>query len=361
MRLIFLLLVIFMPMACSSLDSAFYEVQVKKSCNNTPHCFEKIQAAVDAAPINSEKPYQISIANGDYQEKIILNKNNVQLVGESLEKTRLIFGDFAGIALSPGKFLSTPGSATLTVRAVNVKIKNITIENSFDFIKNDALASNDPKKINGSQAVALFVDAPSDRVLVRNVTMLGYQDTLFVNSGRSWFDKVLVAGNVDYIFGNGNALFTHSDIKTVARGKPTNPHGFITAPSTQIGSEFGLTFLNCRLTRDKSVPDNTVPLGRPWHPTTQFSDGRYADPSAVGKSVFINTWMDAHITIDGWYSMGGTAKEGGRKNFMPENSRFYEYKSTGIGALVNSKHRQLSDDDAKQYIQKKILGDWNPD
>lgn len=360
MRKIFLLSVIFTQVACSGFNSSTYDLQVKKSCDNAAHCFEKLQAAIDAAPVNSDKPYRIYIANGNYQEKITLTKNNLQLIGQSREKTHLVFNDYAGIEVSPGKNLSTPGSATLRVSALDIRIENLTIENSFDFLTNDALTSDNPKKVSGSQAVALFIDAPSDRVLVRNVNMLGFQDTLFVNSGRSWFDKVLVAGNVDYIFGNGNALFTQSEIKTVARGKPTNPHGFVTAPSTQINSEYGLTFLNCRLTRDASVPDNSVPLGRPWHPTTQFTDGRYADPNAIGKSIFINTWMDAHIATDGWYSMSGTAKEGGRKNFLPEDSRFFEYKSKGPGANFNAKHRQLTSQDAEKFTIATILGDWHP-
>jgi pectinesterase len=349
-----------MQIACSTSGGSVYEVHVNKYCNSTPHCFEKIQAAIDAAPENSAQPYRIYIANGDYHEKITLNKNNLQLMGQSIAKTRLVFGDYAGIELSPGKILTTPASASFTIRAVDIQIKNITIENNFDFLKNDALANNDPKKVIGSQAVALFIDAPSDRVLLRNVTLLGYQDTLFVNSGRSWLDRVLVAGNVDYIFGNGNALFTRSEIKTRARGKPATPHGFITAPSTLINSTFGFTFLQCRLTRDVSVSNNSVALGRPWHPNTQFSDGRYADPSALGKSVFINTWMDAHIAKDGWYAMSGTEKTGGRKMFLPEHARFFEYQTQGAGAAISEKRRQLDSEDIKKYTRKKILGDWRP-
>ena len=55
----------------------------------------------------------------------------------------------------------------------------------------------------------------SDTFFARDIALLGYQDTLYVNSGRSWFDRSLIAGNVDYIFGKGNALFTHSEIKTL--------------------------------------------------------------------------------------------------------------------------------------------------
>jgi len=360
MKILCLLFLVFMQTACSCVGLLVADVQVKKSCNNTPHCFEKIQAAIDAAPANSIKPYRIIIANGDYREKVILNKNNIQLVGQSTRKARLVFGDYAGIILVSGKNLGTPDSATLRISATNITIENITVENSFDFLANDSLQSDNPEKITGSQAVALFIDAPSDRVLVRNVVVLGHQDTLLVNSGRSWFDKVVVAGTVDYIFGKGNALFTHSEIKTLARSKFTNPYGFITAPSTNINAEYGLTFINCRLTRDISVPDNSVALGRPWHPTTYFPDGYYADPDAIGKAVFINSWMDGHITKEGWYSMSGTGKDGAKKNFTPENSRFYEYNTVGPGAMHNENRRQLHDADQNIYSIKNIFGDWQP-
>jgi pectinesterase len=349
-----------LQISCTGFDAAQNNVVVKKSCGKAVRCFEKIQSAIDAAPAQPLVPYKIYIASGDYREKLIIAKNNVQLLGQDSKKTRIIFDDYAGRELTPGKTLSTPGSATLTIKASDIRVENITIENGFDFLANDALPADNSKKTSGSQAVAMFIDAPSDRVLLKNSILLGYQDTLFVNSGRSWFDKVLVAGNVDYIFGNGNALFTDSEIKTRVRGKPINPHGFVTAPSTQLASTYGLTFLNCRLTRDQGVPDNTVSLGRPWHPTTQFSDGRYADPNAVGKSVFINTWMDAHITQDGWYAMSGNAKEGGRKSFLPEDARFFEYKTQGAGATVNEKRRQLNAEEIKKYTQEKILGDWYP-
>jgi len=349
-----------LQLSCNAFNSEQYNSIVKKSCRKAPACFEKIQAAIDAAPDNSAAPYRIHIDDGSYREKVLLTKSNLQLIGDDAKKTRIVFNDYAGKEFEPGKTLSTPGSATFTVRAQDIFISNLTIENDFNFLVNDALANDNFNRISGSQAVALFIDAPSDKVLIRDSALLGNQDTLFVNSGRSWFDQVLVAGNVDYIFGKGNAVFTNAEIKTVARGKANNPHGFITAPSTNIAFEYGLTFLNCRLTRDKSVADNSAPLGRPWHPTTVFADGRYADPDAVGKSVFINTWMDSHITMDGWYSMGGTAKDGGRKNFLPEDARFFEYKSTGAGAIVNNKHRQLDAADAEKYTLEKILGDWKP-
>lgn len=328
--------------------------------------FSSLQAALEAAPTVAKKPFRIFIAPGDYYEKITIAKPNIHLVGADKKTTRIFYNAYAGqqstdTGATKGQIWGTPGSATVIIRAANIHIQQLTIENTFDFLANDTLANDDPKRIANTQAVALHLDNGSDQFLARDVRLLGYQDTLFVNAGRSWFDKSLIAGNVDFIFGKGNALFTNSEIKTRGRGKPSEPHAYVVAPSTQISSDYGLTFIDCILTRNQSVPDNSVPLGRPWHPTTQFADGRYADPNAIGKAVFINSWMDKHITFDGWHSMSGTAKDGTRTQFQPEDSRFFEYNSKGPGAALNSKRRQLSEQEIKNYSKEKIFGDWKPE
>jgi len=350
--------------ACASVQQGQYDAIVDKH-TTAKTVFTSVQAAIEAAPATATKPYRIFIAAGDYYEKLIIAKPHIQLIGADKNSTRIFYNAYAGqqatdAGATKGQIWGTPGSATLIIRAANVQLQQLTIENTFDFLANDALEGDDPKRIANSQAVALHLDIGSDQFLARGIRLLGYQDTLYVNSGRSWFDQSFIAGNVDFIFGKGNALFTNSEIKTLGRGKPSEPHAYLVAPSTQIASEYGLTFIDCRLTRDASVPDNSTPLGRPWHPTTQFADGRYADPNAIGKAVFINSWMDAHITLDGWYSMNGTAKDGTKISFLPEDSRFFEFNSSGPGAVITDKRRQLSDEEVKHYTREKILGDWQP-
>lgn len=322
------------------------------------HYFSTVQAALDAAPAQPANAHRIFISAGDYYEKIIISKPNIHLIGAGMENTRLYFDAYAGQVSEPGKTWGTRASATMIVRAADVQIHQLTIENTFDFMANDARDNDDAQKIQHSQAVALTLDHGSDRTLVRQAKLLGYQDTLFADVGRAWFDKTIIAGNVDFIFGAGNALFTESTIVTRNRGRHHIPHAYVTAPSTQIANEFGLTFIGCRLTREDGVPDNSTPLGRPWQPTTTFADGRYADPRAIGKTVFIDTAMDAHITHAGWHSMSGTTRDGGKKPFMPEHARFFEYRSHGDGAHQHPARRQLTDAEAKQYSWSNMMGDW---
>jgi pectinesterase len=368
-RFIAALTVILLFSGCTGISSPSYDAVVgprTSEITSIRNYFATLQAALDSAPTTNDKPYRIYIKPGDYYEKIIIAKPNIHLIGADKETTRLYYNAYAGQqatepGASPGQIWGTSGSATLTIRAANIRVQNITVENTFDFPGNDALVIDDPKRITNTQAVALHLDKGSDRFLARDVRVLGYQDTLFINSGRSWFDRSLVAGNIDFIFGNGNALFTHSEIKTLRRAKPGVPHGYVVAPSTNINSEYGFTFIDCILTRDRSVPDNSTPLGRPWHPTTQFADGRYADPDAIGKAVFINSWMDAHITMEGWYSMSGTARDGTKITFLPQDARFFEYNSRGPGAVINHNRQQLSEDEIKNYTREKIFRDWLAD
>lgn len=344
---------------CVAPAPSFYDARVVPGyTGNQSGVFATVGDAIAAAPAGLTAPHRIYIAAGNYYEKLVIDKPNIQLIGAGMERTRIYFDAYAGQENEPGKTWGTRGSGTLIIRATDIELHQLTIENSFDFLRNDALADGHPKKIRDTQAVALYLDTGSDRTLARHVKLLGFQDTLFVNTGRSWFDKSIIAGNVDFIFGAGNALFTDSEIVTRTRGKANMPHGYVTAPSTQISDTFGLTFINCRLTREPGVPNNSTHLGRPWHPTTQFSDGRYADPNAIGKAVFINSEMDAHITDAGWHSMGGTAKDGSRITFMPEDARFFEYQSRGPGAKIDERRRQLNEQEVERYTQESILTGW---
>ena len=110
-------------------------------------------------------------------------------------------------------------------------------------------------------------------------------------------------------------------------------HSFISAPSTQLSQRLGIVIYRSRLTRERGVPDGSVALGRPWHPTTTFPDGRYADPEAVGYAVFIDCRMDAHIHPQRWTTMNGTARDGSKTAvFRPQDSRFADVGSRGPAA-----------------------------
>lgn len=329
-----------------------------------PKAFKTIQEAIAAAPDNLTAPYTIKIAAGDYYEKVEIFKPFIRLVGESATNTRLYFDAYAGLELPDGSKLGTAKSATLTINAPDFSAENLHIENTFDYPYFDALAEDNPKRISGLQAVAVLTNTGSDKAFFKNVKISAYQDTLYVKSGRSFFLNSTIGGHVDFIFGGGTAVFYRSDIVTRARPNKTPPIGYVTAPSTAIEQDFGLVFIDSSLKKEPGVEKNSMGLGRPWHPTTTFADGRYADPNAIGQTVFINTFMDEHIQQDPWHPMHGTAKTGEMMMFSPQDARFFEYGSYGPGASQSesasqSKSRRLLSS-PEGFSVSHILAGWTP-
>ncbi|HET9511518.1 MAG TPA: pectinesterase family protein [Sphingomonas sp.] len=318
--------------------SAQTELTVRADCGARSACFATISDALAAAERDvTGRWLTIRIAPGAYRDKPTIRRAHVRLIGAGRDRTRIHYDAVAERAASYDRNgWGTAGSATLTVAAPDVVIADLTIENDFDHPANDALPAGDPRKVAASQAVAVALDIASDRVSFDRVAMLGYQDTLFTRGRRAVIRRSLIAGNVDFIFGNGMLLIEDSEIRTRRRGTPMVEGGFasyVTAPSTPIDQPVGIVVYRSRLTREAGVADGTIALGRPWHPTTRFADGRYADPNAVGQAVFIDCTMDAHIHPDGWTSMGGTARDGSKTAiFRPQDSRFAEVGSRGAGA-----------------------------
>lgn len=368
----FISLVILVTAGCASTrEQADFTVNARVSNTNPGNMvadgpevvtYSTIQAAVDAAP-QGEDDWTIYIAPGHYHERVVIERSGVKLVGGGKDNTRITFNRYAGQPVEPGsdETWGTFRTAVVEVLATDVGLFDLTIENTYDYPADDKLPKGHPDKIRGTQAVALKIAESADRTVLQRVALLGYQDTLYVQGGRTYVTDSEIRGHVDFIFGNGNALFESVDIISRPRAHPMTFTGYLTAPSTLLDNDYGFTFINCRLLRELDVPDNSVPLGRPWHPTTTFADGRYANPFAVGKSTFINTFMDAHIANVGWGSMGGTAKDGSRKRFDPiDDARFSESGSYGPGAAINDARPQLSESELADYKKRTILTGWQP-
>jgi hypothetical protein len=73
---------------CGPLHAQKYEAIVRPG--------ESIQAAIEAAPDKPEKPYVILIKNGIYNQKVIIDKPNIVLVGENRDSTRLFHAEITG-------------------------------------------------------------------------------------------------------------------------------------------------------------------------------------------------------------------------------------------------------------------------
>ena len=311
-----------------------------------------LAAALERAPSNSTTPYRILLKRGRYYEKLTVSKPNIHLIGESREGTVVTFDAASDTRDPQGNPYGTRGSFTIKITAPGFRAENITFENGYDYMANLARDTADPTRFRNPQGVAVMLDEASDKAVFKDCTIRGNQDTLFPNAGRSFFENCTISGNVDFIFGAGVAVFNKCDIVSVDRGRARD-NGYVTAASTHINQPYGFVFLSSRLLKDtERMAPGSVHLGRPWHPA--------ADSTAVGAVVFIDTWLDDHISDAGWVRMSALNAKGDRIWFEPADARLFEYRSTGPGARATSGRRQLPPDQAGNYTIEKIFHGWIP-
>jgi PelA/Pel-15E family pectate lyase len=273
-----------------------------------------VQDAIGKVPANNKQRVVIRIKPGTYVEQVRIpaDKPFVSFIGESAERTKITFN------LSNKAAGSTSASYSVYIGGHDFRAENITFENSFGI---------------GSQAVAVLVEA--DRAVFRNCRFLGWQDTLYAKNGRQYFENCYIEGHVDFIFGQAAAVFDKCQIHSKG-------DGYITAPMRFGADEpSGFVFLNSTLTSENTSAG--VYLGRPWRD--------------YGRTVFINTKMDAAIRPEGWH------------HWEPQREKtafFAEYGSTGKGSNDAARvlwARKLSDADVKEFSVEYFLGGrdgWNP-
>jgi pectinesterase len=183
------------------------------------------------------------------------------------------------------------------------------------------------------QALAIRVDG--DRAVFRNCRFLGWQDTIFLNRGRQYFEGCYISGHVDFIFGGATVFFEKCHLHCLK-------NGYVTAASTPDNARYGFVFSNCRISGESS--DVKTFLGRPWR--------------AFSSVAFINTDMSEAVRSEGWHNWDQPDRE--------KTSRYAEYNSKGPGANSSARvkwARQLSSNEARSITVKEVLAGtdgWDP-
>lgn len=314
--------------------------------------YRRLGDALADAPAANARPYVILLRAGRYREKLTVDKANVTLLGEDRDATVLTYDAASDTRGPTGEPYGTRGSYTLRIAAPDFRAENLTVENAFDYPANAAKPDGDSTRFRNTQAVAVITDTGSDRAAFVNVKLSGYQDTVFANVGRHWFSRCIILGNVDFIFGAGQAVFDDCDIVSRDRGNATN-NGYVVAPSTSLARPYGFLFIHSRLKKESaSMAPGSVALGRPWHPS--------ADAQAVGSAVFVDCWMDDHISAAGWDRLSSVNAGVARIWFEPGDARLFELRSTGPGAAASPSRRVLSAADAAYYSPDAVLAGWTP-
>ena len=285
--------------------------------------FKSVQAAIMFVPAGSpDNPVLIHIKPGTYKELLYVQREKrfFHLVGDGGDASKVIltYDLNANIKDKDGKSIGTFRTPSTTIDAEDFTAENVTFENSAGPV---------------GQALAIRVDG--DRAVFRNCRFLGWQDTIFVNRGRQYFEDCYIEGHVDFIFGGATCYFERCHLEALR-------NGFLTAASTPPEQPYGYVFSHCKIT-GKSREIRTF-LGRPWR--------KYA---AV---TFLNTEMSDVVKPAGWNNWGRAENE--------KTARYAEYNSTGPGADIKDRvpwARQLTKTEAETLTARKVLSGtdgWDP-
>ncbi|XP_013610481.1 PREDICTED: pectinesterase/pectinesterase inhibitor 3-like isoform X1 [Brassica oleracea var. oleracea] len=255
--------------------------------------FKTIAAAVAAAPDNSKRRYVIHIKAGVYRENVEVSKKkkNIMFMGDGRTRT-IITGNRNVVDGS-----TTFHSATVAAVGERFLARDITFQNTAG-----------PSK---HQAVAFRVG--SDFSAFYQCDMLAYQDTLYVHSNRQYFVKCLIAGTVDFIFGNAAVVLQDCDIH--ARRPNSGQKNMVTAQGrTDPNQNTGIVIQRCRIgaTSDLQSVKGSFPtyLGRPWKEYSQ--------------TVIMQSDISDVIRPEGWSEWTGT--------FALNTLTYREYANKGAGA-----------------------------
>ncbi|HTF97180.1 MAG TPA: pectinesterase family protein, partial [Cellvibrio sp.] len=251
--------------------------------------FRTVQAAINhvVQTVAKDTLATITVKNGDYRELLFLRgKNNLTIQGESRDGVVIHYTNNEGINSGTGasQAAGSPAggrSVFLVETSDLLKLDNLTL-------KNDTLIGS------GGQAEVIYFNNDAGRLIATNANFISEQDTIQVK-GYSWFYRSLIAGNVDFIWGNNRAaLFEESEIRTLGDSRGNGNGGYILQARTVTAADKGFVFLNSSLTRGAGPLGHTVADGATWLARSGGS------VSYFDNIVFVNTKMDAHINPLGW-------------------------------------------------------------
>jgi pectinesterase len=284
--------------------------------------FRTVQAAVDSLAKRTERAV-IHVKPGIYEEHVKINadKPPIRLYGDDAQRTFLTFNLVATMPGPDGKPIGTFRTSSTEVWSNDFEADDVTFANSTGRDLGQALA----------------LSTCGDRQVYRRCRLLGWQDTLYTQGKRAYFEDCYIEGGVDFIFGPSTVVFNHCTIHSKRKG-------YLTAASTPKDVSYGYTFFNCTLTAAQDVVPGSVFLGRPWRDYAQVT--------------FLYCELGSHINHAGWLNWHGTARD--------KTARYSEYHNGGPGSPTDRRvewSHQLTDEQARAMTVSSLLAGedhWDP-
>ncbi|KMT03433.1 hypothetical protein BVRB_8g191180 [Beta vulgaris subsp. vulgaris] len=265
--------------------------------------FSQIMDAIEVAPSHNTDRFVIYVKKGVYEENVEIKrkKTNIMMYGDGMDVTIIT----SNHSVVDG--WTTYRSATFAVTGAGFIARDMTFQNTAG-----------PEK---HQAVAFRSD--SDLSALYRCAFRGYQDTLYAHANRQFFRECTITGTVDFIFGDGVAVFQNCQIQ--ARKGLTNQKNTITAQGRKDpGENTGFSIQFCNITGDSSLSTtNTTTnstatytyLGRPW--------------KAYSRTIIMESYISGVVRPEGWLEWSG--------NVSLDTLYYAEYMNYGPGASLASR------------------------
>ncbi|XP_058108748.1 pectinesterase-like [Magnolia sinica] len=288
--------------------------------------YKTINRALKKMPKNYEGRYVIYIKEGTYKETVMVTKKmvNVSMYGDGSRKT-IITGNKNYV-----DGVRTFKTATFAAIGEGFMAQGIGFRNTAGAAKH--------------QAVALRVQ--SDRSIFLNCRMEGYQDTLYTQTHRQFYRSCVVAGTIDFIFGDGAVVLQNCIL--VVRKPLDNQQNIVTAQGrTERHETTGIVIQNCRIIPDrKMIPlKNTIKsyLGRPW--------------KEYSRTIIMESKIGDLIHPDGWLAWDG--------DFALKTLYYAEYNNKGPGSNTTARvkwpgYKKITMERAMKYTVENFIqgGSW---
>lgn len=289
--------------------------------------YRSVQECFDAMPSKPQAWRKVVIRKGIYREKVTLDVYKDKVLIDAEEGAAIVWGDHTGLVEADGHVMTTYDTWTLSVRADDVVIRNLTVEN-------DA----------GEVGQAVAVETRGDRIEFENCRFLGNQDTFFTKGyvSRIYLRDCYIEGTTDFIFGPSIVLMESCTLHC-------KRNSFITAASTTERNRYGYVLRRCTVTAAEGV--DSLYLGRPWKRTA--------------KTVLLECTLPSAVRPEGWHNWNDPERE--------RTAYYAEWRCKGAGADRRGRvawSRELTDTEASEYTPEKIFAfktgseafreDWMP-
>jgi pectin methylesterase-like acyl-CoA thioesterase len=280
-----------------------------------------LQAAIDSLPLANTAHDRtfILIKPGEYREIVCAkdkapftlyargNAKDVVIIESRYNAQIKAAGQTASACypLTQDTSYGTFGSTTMAVHANDVQLVGFTVAN--DSLEKVKAGQNYPVgagESGGAQGVALSLKG--DRIHLKDMRLIGHQDTLFTDragpvQGRVYVENSLIAGDVDFIFGGARLVIDQSFIVSRAGRRTPGNGGHVLAPSTAPQESLGFLVIRSQLLGQAGLPNGSISLGRAWDFGVKRGEWR-AGTSPNGEATITQSQLGAHFGegLAGW-------------------------------------------------------------